>query len=156
MAHQQSRNSQAASVRQLLPKSTATIFLVLRHRPLAPVFPVDPTAILQAPQVPSATTALQVQALVAVHVNVTVSLVGAIVLSWTAGAHAVATVTILVLAVHQIQRLNTSLEAPEDTDLLSDDDPSVFVFGTRREALAVHSLWLFQVCKPTPTASSWS
>lgn len=155
MVHRQSRSSPAASAQQPLPKSTATTSLALHHRLWAPVFPVDPTAILQAPRVPSVTTALQAQALVAVHVNAMVSLVEAIVSSWIVVAHAVVTVTILALAVHLILRRNISLEAPEDTDLLSDDDPFDFSW-MRREATAVHSLRRFQVCKPTPTASRWS
>lgn len=150
-AHQQSRSSQAASAQQLSPRSTVTILPDPHLHPLDPVSPADPTAILPAPQAPSATTAPQAQAHVAVHVNVTVSLAEATVSSSTVEDPAVATVTIPALAVPPIPRPSTSRAAPAATDLSSDDDRFEF-FETRREALAVHSLWLFRVCK-TPTPS---
>jgi len=68
-------------------------------------------------------TALQaLQALVAVHVSVTVSLAKVIVSSLIAEAHAVATVTIPALVVPLTLKPNTLLEAPGGTDSLLDDD----------------------------------
>jgi len=150
-AHRQSRSSQAASAQQPSPRSTVTILPDPHHHPLDPVSPADPTAILPAPQALSATTALQAQAPVAVHVNVMVSLAEAIESSSTVEDPAVATVTIPAHAVHPIPRPNTFPGAPAATDWSSDDDRFEF-FETRRETLAVHSLWLFRVCT-TPTPS---
>lgn len=127
------RSSQAALAQHPSPKSTATTSPDLHRRLWGPVSQVDPTAALPAPQVPSAITALQVPpVLVAVPVNVTVSLAKGIASNSIAEVHVVATVTIQALVVPLILRLNTLLEALGGTDLLSDDDLSYF--GTRKEA----------------------
>jgi hypothetical protein len=131
-AHQQSRSSQAASAQQLSPRSTVTILPDPHRHLLDPVSPVDPTAILPAPQAPSAITALQAQAPVAVHVSVTVSLAEATESSSTVEDPAVATVTIPAHAVHPIPRPNTLPGVPAATDWSSDDDRFEF-FETRRE-----------------------
>jgi len=108
MALQLWRNSRTASVQQP-SMSMATIWLGLHRHPWDQAFPADPTAILPAQQALSAITARHGQVLAAVHVNVTVSLAEVIESSSTVEVHAVATVTILVLAVLPVPRKNISL-----------------------------------------------
>jgi len=95
--------------------STVTIQPDLHHHPLARAFPVAPTAIPQAQQVPSAVTAHQAQVLVAALVSVMVSLAEVIASSSTVEVHAVATVTIPAPVVHLETKMNTFLQVLEDT-----------------------------------------
>jgi len=91
-----------------------TISLDLHHRPWGQASPVAPTAILRALQVLSAITAHHAQVLVAVHVNATVSLAGAIGSNSIVAVRAVATVMTRVPVVLPVKRKNTYLEALED------------------------------------------
>jgi len=104
----QSRSSRAASVPQ--PSTTmVTTWRDPHHHPSDLVFQVAPTAILPAQQVLSAITAPHAQVHVAVLVNATASLAEGTVSNSTAEVLAVATVTILVLAVLPALRKNTFL-----------------------------------------------
>jgi len=133
-----------------------TISLDPHHHPLVQVCPAAPTAILRALRVLSAITARHVQVLVAVHVNVTVSLVEGTESSSIVGAHVVATATIPVLVVlpAPIERKNTYLEALEDMVWWSDDDG--FLFGNGKAEHIGRSFVAAISNLQTKTASSWS
>lgn len=134
----------------------ATTSLDPHHRPLVQVYPVDPTAILRAQQVPSATTAHHAQVLVAVHVNATVLHAEATESSSTAEVHVVATATIQahVVPPAPIARKNIYLGVLADTVWWSDDDEFLFRIEEgkhmgRSFVTAISSL-------QTKAASSWS
>jgi len=93
---------------------------------------------------------------VAVHVNVTVSLVEGTESSSIVGAHVVATATIPVLVVlpAPIERKNTYLEALEDMVWWSDDDG--FLFGNGKAEHIGRSFVAAISNLQTKTASSWS
>jgi hypothetical protein len=133
-----------------------TISLDLPHHLLVQVFPAGPTAILRALQVLSAITAHHVQVLVAVHVNVTVSLAEGTVSNSIVGVHAVVTATILVLVVlpAPIERKNTYLEALEDMVWWSGDDK--FLFGNGKAMHIGRSFVTAISSLLTKAASSWS